>query len=132
MSELRAQLSFKCPKCDALRNYSENCRIEEGVRILFCSKCGWEQIAPLPSRYVNYKPDIGRFVTKWGEPKKTRAIRLTDEAWENLEQIALSYGVNRADLLEIWARGILKDEFSYCALEQLLKTYLLQWATKLS
>jgi len=45
-----------------------------------------------------------KFIRKFDEPKVTRAIRLTDTAWNNLAHIAQQQGKSRADLIETWMR----------------------------
>jgi len=120
LDKLRFFVYFECPKCGEFLDYASNSYCEEGERILFC-KCNWEKRLPLVSRFVNYNPEKGRFTAKWGENKKTRAVRLTDEAWNKLEEIASKYGVNRADLLECWARSLTEDEVTQFAFEQQIR-----------
>ncbi len=50
-------------------------------------------------------PD-GKFETDYGDsPKRLRSIRLTDEAWEKLLEIAEKNQVTRSEVIEIFARG---------------------------
>jgi hypothetical protein len=50
-------------------------------------------------------PD-GKFETDYGDsPKRLRSIRLTDEAWEKLLEIADKNQVTRSEVIEIFARG---------------------------
>jgi len=45
-----------------------------------------------------------KFIRKFDEAKITRAIRLTDTAWQGLQNLATLQGKSRADLIEHWAR----------------------------
>ncbi len=45
-----------------------------------------------------------RFTRKFNELKVTRTIRLTDTAWNRLQQQAAFLKKSRADLIELWAR----------------------------
>ena len=48
----------------------------------------------------------GKFETDYGDsPKRLRSIRLTDEAWEKLLEIADKNQVTRSEVIEIFARG---------------------------
>ncbi len=48
----------------------------------------------------------GKFETDYGDsPKRLRSIRLTDEAWEKLMEIAEKNQVTRSEVIEIFARG---------------------------
>lgn len=50
-------------------------------------------------------PD-GKFETDYGDsPKRLRSIRLTNEAWEKLLEIAEKNQVTRSEVIEIFARG---------------------------
>lgn len=50
-------------------------------------------------------PD-GKFETDYGDsPKRLRSIRLTDDAWEKLLEIAEKNQVTRSEVIEIFARG---------------------------
>lgn len=50
-------------------------------------------------------PD-GKFETDYGDyPKRLRSIRLTDEAWDKLLEIADKNQVTRSEVIEIFARG---------------------------
>ncbi|MBW4611497.1 MAG: transcriptional regulator [Hassallia sp. WJT32-NPBG1] len=50
-------------------------------------------------------PD-GKFETDYGDSsKRLRSIRLTDEAWEKLLEIADKNQVTRSEVIEIFARG---------------------------
>ncbi|MBN3948781.1 MAG: transcriptional regulator [Nostoc sp. NMS7] len=48
----------------------------------------------------------GKFETDYGDsPKRLRSIRLTDEVWEKLLEIAEKNQVTRSEVIEIFARG---------------------------
>lgn len=48
----------------------------------------------------------GKFQTDYGNSqKRLRSIRLTDEAWEKLAQIAAQNHVTRSEVIELFARG---------------------------
>lgn len=48
----------------------------------------------------------GQFETDYcNSPKRLRSIRLTEEAWENLKEIALKNHITRSEVIEIFARG---------------------------
>ena len=48
----------------------------------------------------------GKFETDYGDsPKRLRSIRLTDEAWEKLMEIAEKNQVTSSEVIEIFARG---------------------------
>ncbi|NJR52893.1 MAG: ribbon-helix-helix domain-containing protein, partial [Leptolyngbyaceae cyanobacterium CSU_1_3] len=51
-----------------------------------------------------YTP-MSLFTQKFDESKKLRSIRLTDTAWNALQQLAEEQGVTRTDLLERWSRN---------------------------
>jgi predicted DNA-binding ribbon-helix-helix protein len=47
----------------------------------------------------------GKFERKFiNENKKLRSVRLTDTAWDVLENIANQNGISRTDVIELWAR----------------------------
>ena len=116
LAGLRFFLKFECPACFTELDYRANARSHLDTRFLFC-ECGWEKEVPLPSRFVNYDKQAGGFATKWGAKKKSRCIRITDEAWYFLNELALEYGVNRADLIECWSRALQSDAITANALE---------------
>lgn len=62
------------------------------------------------------------FTQKFDEPKRLRSIRLTDTAWDALEQLAISRGLTRTDLLEEWAR----QQIDHCRPESVTKDQLQQ------
>ncbi len=43
---------------------------------------------------------LGQFVLKSDKPRKVRSIRLTDDTWDYLGELANQRGITRADLLE--------------------------------
>jgi AcrR family transcriptional regulator len=47
----------------------------------------------------------GKFERDYAEPKRLRSIRLTDTAWENLDEIAQKHNLTRTELIELLARG---------------------------
>jgi AcrR family transcriptional regulator len=47
----------------------------------------------------------GKFERDYAEPKRLRSIRLTDTAWENLDEIAQKNNLTRTELIELFARG---------------------------
>ena len=47
----------------------------------------------------------GKFEQDYQEPKNVRSLRLTDTAWENLDQIARDNNLTRSELVERLARG---------------------------
>jgi AcrR family transcriptional regulator len=47
----------------------------------------------------------GKFQRDYAEPKRLRSIRLTDTAWENLDEIAKKSNLTRTELIELFARG---------------------------
>jgi AcrR family transcriptional regulator len=47
----------------------------------------------------------GKFEQDYKEPKRLRSIRLTDTAWQNLDEIAQQNKLTRTELIELLARG---------------------------
>jgi len=52
---------------------------------------------------VYNRGDGGKFQPKGDEPRRMRAITLTDTAWENLALLAKAKGCSRSDLIELAA-----------------------------
>lgn len=48
------------------------------------------------------KDRYGRFLHKSDDYRRVRSIRVTDEAWEKLGEIAEKLSITRADLIEEW------------------------------
>jgi AcrR family transcriptional regulator len=51
----------------------------------------------------------GKFERDYAEPKRLRSIRLTDTAWENLDEIAQKNNLTRTEFIELLARGVKFD-----------------------
>lgn len=49
-------------------------------------------------------PTDGKFTVKLDQPKKLRTVRLTNTAWNQLQQTATKNEVSRTDVIEAWAR----------------------------
>lgn len=57
------------------------------------------------------RTEKGTFTEKFiGEPKKLRSIRLTDTAWDKLEEIAENLSITRTDFIELIARQYQSEE----------------------
>jgi AcrR family transcriptional regulator len=51
----------------------------------------------------------GKFERDYTEPKHLRSLRLTDTAWENLDEIAQKNNLTRTELIELLSRGVKLD-----------------------
>jgi AcrR family transcriptional regulator len=51
----------------------------------------------------------GKFEPDYKEPKNLRSLRLTDTAWQNLDEMAQKHNLTRTELIERLARGIKFD-----------------------
>jgi hypothetical protein len=78
-------------------------------RKLTCRFCNWSGDLPYKSSLPNYDPGVSRFTIKWSEVKTLRSMRLTDHCWEKLGEIAESFKVSRADLIEDFSRSYSDD-----------------------
>lgn len=57
--------------------------------------------------------DKGQFGNKSDSTRKVRSLRVTDDAWEKLGQMAEERGITRADLVEKLADGSIPSNTRY-------------------
>lgn len=57
--------------------------------------------------------DKGQFGSKSESNRKVRSLRVTDDAWEKLGEMAKERGITRADLVEEFVSGSLPSNTRY-------------------
>lgn len=77
------------------------------------------------------RSDNGTFNKKFqDEEKKLRSIRLTDTAWNYLQEIATEREVSRTDVIEAWARNReTEQEVVLKAIEEFINQKRSEWGS---
>lgn len=77
------------------------------------------------------RSETGEFKQKFsGEAKKLRTLRLTDTAWNYLQQVATDREVTRTDVIEAWAREKQSKQAIVCsALKQYIEDKRTEYGT---
>lgn len=80
------------------------------------------------------RADNGTFSKKFDqEEKRLRSIRLTDTAWNRLQEIATEKEVSRTDVIETWARHKESEqEIVLKAIEEFIAQKRSDWGSNVS